>query len=83
MLRSSLDWSTRRGELLHCIRGVPYNRDLRHLLDNIDGMIKTLSILEVDARRTRNTGKVEDKLTEINKAINTLEGWVLIAQLMR
>lgn len=83
MLRTSLEWQTKRGELLTSIRGAPYNRDLRRLLENIDGMIKTLSILEVDARRSRNTGKIEDKLTEINKAISTLEGWVLIAQLMR
>lgn len=62
---------------------LPYNRDLHKLLYNVDTMVDELSRMEVDARRTKQTGKVGEQLGKINSAIETVEQWIMMAQLLR
>jgi hypothetical protein len=56
---------------------------LRKLLKNIDGMIETLSRLEVEARRTKNIARSDEQLQKINGAVDTLEKWIMMAELLR
>jgi hypothetical protein len=61
---------------------LPYNPDLRRLHDNIVTMINQLSSLEVEARRTKNTKKVEKMKDDIANSIKHLEHYLIIAQIM-
>lgn len=83
MIKSSLDWEqSRRQELKQKILNLPYNRDLRNMLKNVDTMIVTLSKAEVNARR--NHKKIENltELQAVNDAIITLEKWIVMAALI-
>lgn len=82
MITNSLEWSTRRAVLQQQISGMPYNKDLRVLLKNIDGMVVELSKLEVVARRTKNNSAINGQLDNINGAIETLEKWIMMAALL-
>lgn len=83
MVNNSLDWDTHRIILKNKILDLPYNPDLRKLLKNIDGMIDTLSRLEVEARRTKNLTRCGEQLQKINSAVDTLEKWIIMAELLR
>lgn len=49
---------------------------------NISNMVRELSRLEVDARRLNSPYITEEKIAEINSAIDRLEKLMLIAKLM-
>ena len=83
MINNSLVWDTYRIKLKDKILDLPYNPDLIKLLKNIDGMIDTLSRLEVEARRTKNVGRCSEQLQKINGAVDTLEKWIMMAELLR
>ena len=53
------------------------------MLKNIDTMVVELSKQEVDARRLKKPEYTQEKVDAINKAINHLEKFILIATLMR
>ena len=61
---------------------LPYNPDLRKLCNNIGEMNSQLSRLEVEARRTRKTSKVDAHKEDLVKAIKHLENLILMAKLM-
>lgn len=61
---------------------LPYNPDLRKLCNNIGEMNSQLSRLEVEARQTRKTHKVDAHKEAMFKAIKHLEHLILIAKLM-
>lgn len=61
---------------------LPYNPDLRKLCNNIGEMNSTLSRLEVEARQTRKTHKVDEHREDMIKAIKHLEHLILMAKLM-
>lgn len=61
---------------------LPYNPDLRKLCNNIGEMNSTLSRLEVEARQTRKTHKVDVHKEDMIKAIKHLEHLILMAKLM-
>jgi hypothetical protein len=46
-------------------------------------MVRELSQIEVDARRTKSFRVVDAKLGVINGAIVTLEQWIMMAELIR
>jgi predicted nuclease with TOPRIM domain len=50
---------------------------------NIDKMVSELSKLEVNLRRTGKFEMLDDRVSEINKAINHLEKLLLMANLMK
>lgn len=83
MITSSLDWEQRlRPELKQKILNLPYNRDLRTMLKNIDNMIMQLSKAEVNARRNHKKIESLTELQAVNNAISTLEKWLIMAALI-
>jgi hypothetical protein len=64
------------------LKRLPYNPDLLKLCNNIGEMNSQLSRLEVDARRTRKTSKVDAHREDLVKAIKQLEYLILMAKLM-
>ena len=81
-IERALDWDKVSNDLLMQLNTVRYNADLRLMLKNINGMVTDLSKLEVSFRRTRKYSIIEDKVTEINNAIDHLEKLILMAKLM-
>ena len=69
-------------DLRRQLNRLPYNPDLRKLCNNIGEMNSQLSRLEVDARRTRKTSKVDAHREDLVKAIKHLEHLILMAKLM-
>jgi hypothetical protein len=65
------------------MNGIGYNPDLRRMHKNIDKMVTELSKLEVAIRRTGKFSILDDKVAEINKAINHFEKLLLMANLMK
>jgi hypothetical protein len=61
---------------------LPYNPDLLKLCNNIGEMNSQLSRLEVEARQTRKTHKVDAHKEDMIKAIKHLENLILMAKLM-
>ena len=81
-LTNSLDWNQVSIQLNIQLNALPHNRDLLKMYKNIEGMVEVLSKLEVDARRTHKTYYVEEKIAEINSAIDRFEKLLLVAKLM-
>lgn len=81
-IQSSLDWNSVHSELRTQIGQVPFNPDLRRMLNNISNMVSELSSLEVESRRINKPEYNKEKVDDINKAINHLEKLLLIAKLM-
>ena len=81
-IKNSLDWASESVRLTRHIMSAGYNPDLHKVCLNIDKMVESLSKLEVEARRTHNSYIVEEKIAEINSAIDRLEKLILIAKLM-
>ena len=81
-IERALDWDNVSRHLVANLNSLPYNRDLLKMYKNIEGMVNELSKREVDARRTQKYSIVEDKIADINKAIDHLEKLILIAKLM-
>jgi hypothetical protein len=50
---------------------------------NIDKMVSELSKLEVNLRRTGKYSMLDDRVADINTAINHLEKLLLMANLMK
>lgn len=81
-IKTSLDWEQVSILLLQQQNALPYNRDLYKMYKNISNMVRELSRLEVDARRLNAPYKTEEKIAEINSAIDRLEKLLLIAKLL-
>ena len=81
-IKTSLDWEQVSILLLQQQNALPYNRDLNKMYKNISNMVRELSRLEVDARRLNAPYMTEEKIAEINSAIDRLEKLMLIAKLM-
>lgn len=83
MITCSLDWTTRRAALAEQIGALPYNRELRTMLANIDGMVTILSGAEVVARRNKRDVASLVELQRVNAAIGTLEQWIIMGSLLQ
>lgn len=64
------------------LKRLPYNSDLHKFCMNIGEMNSQLSRLEVEARRTHKTHKVDAHKADMIKAITHLEHLILMAKLM-
>jgi hypothetical protein len=82
-IQTSLDWQKINSDLTSHLSSIGYNPDLHKMLANITKMVSELSSLEVEARRKKSTHMTQEKLNNINKAINHLEKLILMATLMR
>jgi hypothetical protein len=81
MITNSLEWHQRRSELQQQMQSLPYNRELRKMLENIDTMVLRLSNAEVVARRNKRPFDELDALRTVNEAIDTLEQWMIFGRL--
>ena len=77
------DWHEVHGMLRIQLQKIGYNPDLQRLLNNVTNMVTELSQLEVTARRTHKTTYADDKVVQINQAIDHLEKLLLMAALMK
>lgn len=82
-IEKAIDWHSVHTELRSQMQKLGYNPDLQRLLNNITNMVTELSKLEVTFRRTQKYSMLDDKVSEINKAIDHLEKLILMAKLMR
>ena len=82
-ITSSLDWDKVETQLRTQVNSLPYNPDLRKMLNNITTMVTELSKLEVETRRTQKFSYTEPQLIKINQAIDHLEKLLLMAELMK
>jgi transaldolase len=82
-IQNSLNWQKVHTDLSSQLSSAGYNPDLHKMLTNITKMVSELSSLEVEARRSKSTRVTEEKVNDINKAIDHLEKLMLMAMLMR
>ena len=82
-IERAIDWDKVGLDLQSQLSKIDYNPDLKRMFKNIDNMITELSKLEVSFRRTQKYAILDDKVLQINNAIDRLEKLILIAQLMR
>ncbi len=83
MITNSLEWSKKRTEYQQKIKELPFNKDIRNMLVNIDGMVNALSKAEVDARRKNIDLKTLPEYIKVNEAIELLEKWIIMGNLLR
>lgn len=69
-------------QILHQIKLIPYNPDIRKLWDNCSKQVDTLSILEVEARRSGKSYKAQKYLVDMHKNIENVEKWIIMLKLM-
>ena len=81
-IERAIDWNKVSSDLSRQMNGIGYNPDLVRMHKNIDKMVTEVSKLEVNLRRTGKYNMLDDRVAEINKAINHLEKLVLMANLM-
>ena len=82
-IQRALDWNKVSSDLSSQMNGIGYNPDLHRMHKNIDKMVTELSKLEVSFRRTQKFEMLNDRVADINTAINHLEKLVLMANLMK
>lgn len=61
---------------------INYNHDLNKIYKNLEQMISTISIAEVDCRRTRQYTKLEEPIKTFQESVDRLEKLILIAKLI-
>jgi hypothetical protein len=83
MLTSVYEWTEKREELYRHIKNLNgYYGDAHKLLKNIDKLVRELNILNVQYRnREKPSIAQQEKLLEINNAIDVLEKWLLVVTL--
>ena len=82
-IEKALDWDKISTQIQRQMAAAGYNPDLNRMLLNITKMVTELSKLEVGFRRIHKSNMTDDKVDEINKAINHLEKLILMASLMK
>lgn len=82
-IERAIDWDTVSNRLRSQMSSIGYNPDLQKMYWNIDKMITELSKLEVNLRRSGKYSVLDEKVLQINNAIDHLEKFILMAQLMR
>lgn len=81
-ITTAIDFQNVSDTLRKELRSIGYNHDLNKMFLNIEQMVRELSKLEVLARRTHKYDLSNQKLKEINKAIDHLEKLIVMAKLM-
>lgn len=64
------------------LKQIRFNPDLYKLYANLENMIKNISNIEVDCRRTKNYRLINKPLEDFNNAADRLEKLILIARLI-
>ncbi len=82
-IERALDWNQVSNDLKSQLNSVGYNPDLHKFYNNINLMVTELSKLEVSFRRTQKYEILDNKVEQINNAIDRLEKLVLMAKLMK
>jgi hypothetical protein len=82
-IKLATDWTKVSIELERQLSDIGYNPDLKRMYNNINHMVAELSKLEVVARTKQKYSITREKVEAINKAINHLESYLLIAKLMK
>ena len=82
-IERAIDWNQVSIDLSSQMNGIGYNPDLVRMHRNLDKMVTELSKLEVNLRRTGKFEMLDDRVFEINKAINHFEKLLLMANLMK
>ena len=82
-IEKALDWNEISDEIKSQLKTIGYNPDLIKLYNNITNLVTELSKLEVSFRRTNKYAFLDDKVLEINTAINHLEKLIIMAKLMK
>lgn len=82
-IERAIDWNQVSIDLSSQMNGIGYNPDLVRMHKNIDKMVNELSKLEVNLRRTGKYSMLDDKVSDINNAINHFEKLLIIANLMK
>ena len=82
-IQRAIDWDQVSIDLSSQMNGIGYNPDLVRMHLNIGKMVTELSKLEVNIRRTGKFEILDDRVSEINKAINHFEKLLLMANLMK
>ena len=82
-IQRAIDWDQVSIDLSSQMNGIGYNPDLVRMHLNIGKMVTELSKLEVNIRRTGKFEILDDRVNEINKAINHFEKLLLMANLMK
>jgi hypothetical protein len=70
-------------ELRKQSRSVPYNKDLRKLLDNCELLMVKMGNAEVLARQSHKPKLVEESRNELEKAIDYCEKMLMLARLLQ
>ena len=83
MITNSLDWDKAETELRDTVKLIKDPRkafEAKKVLRNFDAMIKKLSQLELEARRSASQSrrKVDEQLELINTELNNFEQWVTL-----
>ena len=81
-IERALDWNKVSDDLRSQLGTIGYNPDLRRMYANIEKMVSELSKLEVTFRRTQKYSMLDDRVLQINNAIDHLEKLIIIARLM-
>lgn len=81
MISSSLEWNKLEDVLKHRARGLTHSRDVLKMIENIRIEVTQLSKAEVVARRGRRC-IAEEILTKVNKDIEIVESFLLVATLL-
>jgi uncharacterized protein YaaN involved in tellurite resistance len=81
-IERAIDWNKVSDDLRSQMSTIGYNPDLRRMYANIEKMVTELSKLEVSIRRTQKFAMLDDKVADINKAIDHLEKFIIMAKLM-
>jgi hypothetical protein len=66
----------------HSNINIAFNQDSARLLNNVVRVVTELSQLEVEARQTRRTHKVDECKVRLDNMIDHLEKLLIIAKLM-
>lgn len=83
MIKSSLDWTIEKERLKKKIQTLPFNNDLRKMLNNIDLLVIELSKSEVITRRNKQNITSNNQLKQVNDAIENLEKWIIMGTLLQ
>lgn len=83
MISNSLEWSTEKERLKKKIQQLPFNNDLRKMVNNIDLLVIELSKAEVIDRRNKNNLNGSTQLKIVNDAIANLEKWIMMGALLQ
>ena len=82
-IQRAIDWDQVSVDLSSQMNGIGYNPDLVRMHLNIGKMVTELSKLEVNIRRTGKFESLDERVAEINKAINHFEKLLVMANLMK